>query len=102
MKFNWIPLRYMTNYDYVWGARVNIIGNIAMFIPIGFIWPLVFRKLDTHLKVIAAGVVYSLLIEIVQIPIYGRLTDVDDLILNSLGYLIGYGMYLLAKRLKKK
>ena len=102
MKFNWVPLRYMTDYEYIWKARVNIIGNIAMFIPIGIIWPLVFPKLDKHLKVIAAGAAYSLFVEIVQIPIYGRLTDVDDLILNSLGYLIGYGIYLLAKRLKKK
>ena len=100
-RTNLYPLRYLTDYEFLWEMRVNIIGNIAMFIPIGIVWPAVFRKLDTHGKVIAAGAGFSLCIEIFQLPFYDRVTDVDDLILNSLGFLIGYGIYLLVKKLRR-
>jgi glycopeptide antibiotics resistance protein len=68
-----------------------------MFVPLGIVWPSVFRQLDSHSKVIAAGVGYSLLIEILQLPFFDRVSDIDDLLLNSLGFLIGYGIYLLVK-----
>jgi len=101
-RINLLPLVYITDYEALWEMKVNLIGNTAMFIPIGIIWPAVYRKLNTHKKVIAAGVGFSLFIEILQLPFYDRVTDVDDLILNSLGFLMGYGIYLLAKRSKKK
>ena len=101
-RINLLPLVYLTDYEALWEMKVNLIGNIAMFIPIGIIWPAVFRELDTHKKVIAAGVGVSLLIEILQLPFYDRVTDIDDLILNSLGFLIGYSIWLLAKKLKRK
>ena len=52
-----------------------------------------------YLVIIAAGVGVSLAIEILQLPFFTRVTDIDDLILNSAGYLLGYGIYLLVKRL---
>ena len=100
-RINLLPLVYLADYEVLWEMKVNLIGNIAMFIPIGIIWPSVYRKLDTHKKVIAAGVGFSLLIEILQLPFYDRVTDIDDLILNSLGFLIGYGIYLMVKKLKR-
>ena len=101
-RINLLPLVYLMDYEVLWEMKINIIGNITMFIPIGIIWPAVFRKLDTHKKVIAAGVGFSLFIEILQLPFYDRVTDIDDLILNSLGYLIGYGIFLLVRKLRKK
>ena len=83
-------------------ALLNLIGNTAMFIPLGIVWPAVFKKLNTHGKAIAAGIGVSLSIEILQLPFFGRATDIDDLILNSTGFLIGYGIYLLIKRRKKE
>ena len=83
-------------------ALLNLIGNAAMFIPLGIVWPAVFKKLNTHGKVIAAGVGVSLAIEILQLPFFDRATDIDDLILNSAGFLLGYGIYLLAKRIVSK
>ena len=76
-------------------------GNTFMFLPLGIVWPVVFRQLDTHKKVILAGVGTSLLIEILQLPFFDRVSDIDDLILNSLGFLMGYGIYLLVKAVKK-
>ena len=98
---NWKPFIYLFDYPTKKEALINLIGNMAMFIPLGIVWPAAFKKLDTHLKVIAAGVGVSLTIEILQLPFFGRSTDVDDLILNSAGFLLGYGIYVLAGKLRK-
>ena len=100
-RINLIPFVYLFDYPVFREALRNLIGNTAMFIPLGIVWPSVFRKLDSHRKVIAAGVGYSLLIEIAQLSFYDRVTDIDDLILNSLGFLLGYGIYLLVKAFKR-
>ena len=96
------PFIYLFDYPTMREALLNLIGNTAMFIPLGIVWPSVYKKLDTHWKVIAAGVGVSLTIEIVQLPFFGRASDIDDLILNSLGFLLGYGIYLLIKKLRRK
>lgn len=101
-RINLVPLVYLLDYLIAGEAVLNVVGNTAMFIPIGIIWPAVFRKLNTHKKVICAGVGFSLCIELLQLPFFDRVTDIDDLILNSLGFLMGYGIYLLVKRCRKK
>jgi glycopeptide antibiotics resistance protein len=102
LLINLLPLVYLFDYEIRREAILNFVGNTAMFIPIGVIWPTVFRKLNTHGKVLAAGGGLSLCIEILQLPFFGRATDIDDLILNSLGFLMGYGIYLLVRKLKKR
>lgn len=101
-RINWVPFVYLFDYPVFREALINLIGNTAMFIPLGIVWPAVFRELDTHTKAIAAGVGTSLLIEILQLPFYVRCSDIDDLILNSAGYLLGYGIYLLVKALRQR
>ena len=100
-RINLLPFVYLFDYPVFREALINLIGNTAMFIPMGIVWPSVFKQLDTHGKVIAAGVGYSLLIEILQLPFFDRVSDIDDLILNSLGFLIGYGIYLLSKAVRR-
>ena len=101
-RINLMPFVYLFDYPVFREALRNLIGNTAMFIPLGIVWPSVFRKLDSHGKVIAAGMGYSLLIELVQLPLYDRGSDIDDLILKSLGFLMGYGIWLLVKIRKKQ
>ena len=100
-RINLLPIVYLFDYPIFREALINFIGNTAMFIPLGIVWPSVFKQLDTHGKVIAAGVGYSLLIELVQLLFFDRVSDIDDLILNSLGFLLGYGIYLLVKAIKR-
>lgn len=97
-RINLVPFKNLLDYPEKRQILLNIIGNTTMFIPIGVIWPAVFRELNTHLRALAAGVGFSLCIELLQLPFFDRVTDVDDLILNSLGYLAGYLLYLLAKK----
>jgi len=100
-RINLLPIVHLPDYPVFREALINFLGNTAMFIPLGIVWPAVFRQLDSHGKVIAAGVGYSLLIELAQLPFFDRVSDIDDLILNSLGFLLGYGIYLLVKAMKR-
>lgn len=96
------PFIYLFDYPTMKEALLNLVGNTAMFIPLGIVWPAVFKKLNTHGKIIAAGVGVSFIIEILQLPFFGRSTDIDDLLLNSLGFLMGYGIYLLVTQKRKQ
>lgn len=101
-RINWVPFANLLDYSNKGEILLNVVGNTAMFVPLGIVWPSVFRKLDTHWKVIVAGIGASLCIEILQLPFFDRVTDIDDLILNSLGFLAGYGLYLLVRAGKKQ
>lgn len=101
-RLNFVPFVNLFDYEIRREALINVIGNSFLFLPMGIVYPIVYRSLNTHWKVIAAGVSTSLAIEILQLPFFDRVTDIDDLILNSLGYLLGYGIYLLVKHAKKK
>ncbi len=96
-RINLMPFVNLFDYPERRDAILNLVGNITMFIPIGIIWPAVYKELNNHAKVIAAGVGLSLFVEILQFPFYDRLSDIDDLLLNSFGFIVGYGIYLLAK-----
>lgn len=71
---------------------VNFFGNMAMFIPIGFFVMLLWRVTGKRAVLIGFGV--SLAIEICQL-FTGRCSDVDDLIINTLGALLGVAVYKL-------
>lgn len=100
-RVNWIPFVYLFDYPALRDILINVIGNTAMFIPLGIVWPIVYKELNTHTKIILAGTGFSLFIEILQLPFYDRVSDIDDLLLNSLGFIIGYLLYLLVKRFRK-
>ena len=96
-RINFVPFVNLLPYDSVRDMIWNIVGNTAMFIPTGIILPIVYKRLDHFGKVIAAGAFISLCIEIMQLPFASRATDIDDLILNTLGVAIGYGIYQLVR-----
>lgn len=91
------PFVRMFDFETKTGALINVTGNVAMFIPSGIILPILYRKLDRFRKVVAAGALISLCIEILQLPLSTRTSDINDLILNTAGTAIGYGIYALAK-----
>lgn len=93
IPFHWINKPNALGYD---DMIRQLIANAAMFMPLGFFYPFVFQ----HKYTVLAGFLLSLVIEIIQFPI-GRSTDVDDLIMNTVGALIGYLIYLGYKRFKK-
>ena len=97
---SFIPFYFLVDrYD---GWKMNIIGNITMFIPVGIVWPICFSRLDTVRKTIFAGTGFTLLIEMTQLFCLGRHTDVDDLILNTIGVVIGACIVFLIRGKQKK
>ena len=101
LRVNLIPLVNILDYDIKREAAINIIGNISMFIPTGVIMPILYKRLDCFWKVFLAGVGLSFVIEVIQLLFPGSVTDIDDLILNTLGVAVGYGIYAACKRLKR-
>lgn len=85
--FNLIPLIDIVNSPL--GYIKNTVLNIVLFIPMGFLVPAIWKNYRS-LKVMALmGLALSISIEILQIFTF-RLTDIDDLITNTAGTLIGY------------
>ena len=70
------------------GIRTYIL-NIIMFMPLGFLLPLIWEKFRNSVKVFYTGLGFSLAIEICQLFNH-RATDIDDLMMNSLGAILGY------------
>ena len=76
----------------------QVVLNIVMTIPFGFLLPLVREKKINLLKVIFYTFLVSLGIEILQPLINGvRSSDITDIITNVTGGIIGYILYLLFK-----
>ena len=100
-RVNFIPFIHLSDVGTVRHIFWNVAGNAALFIPTGIILPIVYKQLDSCRKVLAAGATISLIIEIIQLPVAFRATDIDDIILNTLGVLIGYGIYLAVKHIKR-
>ena len=83
--------------------NIDIIGyilNVVLFLPLGFILPLLWTEFGNCKAVILAGAILSLIVELSQI-INNRATDVDDLILNTLGTLLGFLINMLIHRTMK-
>lgn len=85
-------LRFWYNREAVgtkW-ATINIVGNIVAFIPFGFFIPMISRRLKNGFVVVFFGFILSLSVELLQLVTRVGRFDVDDLILNTLGTLIGF------------
>lgn len=71
------------------GGLFTYITNIIMFMPFGFLLPLIWKAYSSLRKITITALVFSFAIEISQL-FNNRLTDIDDLIMNTLGAIIGY------------
>lgn len=74
----------------------NIGGNFLAFVPFGLLFPLAFPQYATFRRLLVTAFCLSLLFELIQLFTALGNFDVDDLLLNTLGALCGYGI------LKKK
>ncbi len=84
----------------IWSV-INILGNIFIFVPLGFFEPIASKK-RSFLGTVVDGFLLSLIVEIFQlISKVGRF-DVDDLMLNTLGVVIGYIVFLVCNAIRRK
>lgn len=71
----------------------NVIGNILLLLPFGYLVPLVLKRIDDWRKAALLGISASLLIEITQLLTHHGYFDVDDIILNAGGCVLGWLCY---------
>lgn len=96
--------RYISNVDTL-GIEVvliNILGNVAVFLPFGFLIPSMWPTKDKRhpFGLILLSLVFSATIEVLQYLTQVGSADIDDCILNTLGGFIGYMFYRLWRRLR--
>ncbi len=95
---NFIPFREMFRYHI--GSRLfikNVLGNVLLFLPFGFFCSYYLDVKKAYIPAILT-LVASISIECVQMTI-GRVFDIDDIMLNIAGGLLGYLMYYLIVRI---
>ncbi|CAF1813649.1 VanZ family protein [Bacillus subtilis] len=104
---NFIPFYFFVDI-YHEGLQYYVIrsigGNLILLMPVGLLFPLLFNKSNVK-RILLTGFFISLFIELIQLSfsvyigtIY-RSFDVDDLILNTLGTLIGYWFFYILRTL---
>ncbi len=80
---------------------LNLLGNVIGFVPLGFLLPIIRRKKTFSFLCVIFVFLFSLAIEVLQLVFRIGVFDVDDLLLNTLGGLIGYLIYLLCQCMSK-
>ena len=95
---NFIPFKTIVEYvqRYIDGYRnlsvLNLLGNFVLFMPMGVLLPCVIRKLDRFWKVTLTVLGMVVMVEIVQGILRVGSVDIDDVIFNVVGAMIGYGL----------
>jgi glycopeptide antibiotics resistance protein len=101
---NFVPLDTITNtlHTMTDHAMLNLIGNMALFMPYGLFHVLLSgRKRMSGIAVLVRALGISLILECAQGLFSIGTFDVDDLILNTFGGLLGYGLFRLCYKVKK-
>lgn len=83
-----------------WFVR-NLVGNICLFMPFGFILPMI-KKKNGFLRIFFWGVLFAFLLETSQFVFGIGKADIDDLFLYAVGIALGYLVYLLVFKLLLK
>jgi len=101
-SLNLIPFRTIAEYfvylsdssEYLSGMRryalVNLVGNLALFVPLGVLLPALFPRLRKAVPFLLTVLAALLCVETIQYLLGVGAADVDDLLLNTLGALAGF------------
>ena len=73
-------------------------ANVVMFVPLGFLMPVAFRRMRSFGRTALSLVLFSFAIEFTQY-FTGRSADIDDLMLNTLGGILGYLIFFVVSKL---
>ncbi len=89
--------------DYGFKAMLlNIFGNILCFVPFGFFIPMVFKRLKNGIIITILTFLFSLTVEVIQLVFKIGSFDVDDILLNTLGGIVGCLGYFVSRIIYKK
>ncbi len=103
-NYNVVPLKTITGYiqryhHYNFNTWFNnLFGNILIFVPFGFITPYFIRFYRRVTRFLVFMVCTIFIIELLQITLHVGTFDVDDIILNSIGGILGFIFYLICSK----
>ncbi len=96
---NFTPFKEIFRYDFGSGLFFrNVVGNMIMFVPYGFFVGYVLKNNQTKVIVLIT-LITSITIETTQLVI-GRVFDIDDILLNLIGGLIGFYLFRFCKNIQ--
>lgn len=81
-------------------VKTMLIGNIAMFLPLGFFLPFVTERVNRK-NIFVVSIAIPFIVELLQM-IFGRSFDVDDLICNFIGIVAGFFIGFAIKNIKQQ
>ncbi len=90
-------LQYASGNMGVYHMLINLIGNIVAFMPLGFLSPLSFKSFRRFSRVLLLTFLSTVLIEINQYAFSVGVCDIDDVLLNILGGIFGYYIFIVLK-----
>jgi glycopeptide antibiotics resistance protein len=93
---NLIPFHTLAIYWRNLGSEFwlrNLVGNLLLLLPLGLLGPVAMPFLDRWWRVALVALLFSVAIELIQLAIPDRSADIDDVIVNVLGALIGYVVF---------
>lgn len=97
IKGSFSPVIVYTPFVNMISGPVDTALNILLFLPLGIFLPILYGKYDRIGKIALVGFLISLSVEIAQMFGTGS-TDINDLITNTVGTCLGYGIYMLLQR----
>lgn len=106
-KLNTNIIPFQSTYNYLMGSEYfnlniilyNTIGNILIFVPLGIFLSFLFSRFRTFPKVMMIGFTITVSIELLQFFLQLGQFDIDDILLNTIGALLGYFVYMSISKL---
>ena len=106
--YNLVPLKEITRYFRYYRTLgmplflINIVGNMVAFMPFGFFLPIISRRSRKWYNTVSFGLIFSLILETLQLIFKEGSFDVDDMLLNTVGAGLGFLVYRTVQRTRVK
>ena len=84
------------------GVSLNLFGNVICFIPLGFVLPILSHRKWGMIRITFVSFFASLAIELTQLVTKLGSCDVDDIIMNTLGGLLGYILFVVCNKIYRE
>lgn len=92
---------YLRNLDSEFWLR-NLFGNLGVLLPLGLLGPIALPALDRWWRMVLVALLYSAAIELIQLAVPDRSADIDDVIVNVTGALLGFAAFRLVRRAARR
>lgn len=106
-RYNLVPFHEIVRFYTYWkqvgfvSAFLNLAGNLVGFVPFGILVPMVSRRMRSWKRIVRAGFGLTLILEILQLILKAGIFDVDDILLNTVGALLGYQIFWIFNRFRR-